>query len=314
MTDIQTPSDPARPAMINEKHEAKALTPPIAWPSFVFMGLLILAHWGMIIAGLMGVIPLWALILPLGYTAYAHYTLVHESIHGNFIQDRRYAWLHTLIGWYGSFILFTPFPLLERTHKHHHSFVNSEKDPDIYVKMSFPRLLLRNLISWALQLLPVKLLQTILPETLKHRGYLGADKIMSLSELRQYHITNWIWVGLLWGAVFAGFGWEVVTLFYLPLLIALNMLVIMFQWLPHHPFKETGRYSATRNTGMSGLNLIFLWQNWHLMHHLWPSVPFYNYERLYHSLRPVLEEKGARHHEGLVPNAGDIDAEPVAAE
>lgn len=301
-------------AGINEKVEARALTPRIAWPTLGFLVLLAGAHWGMIAAGLAGWVPLWILVLPLGYTAYAHYTLVHESIHGNIVQDRRLAWVHILIGWYGSLVLFTPFPLLERTHKHHHSFVNTGKDPDIYVKMSFARLLLRNLISWALQLIPVRLLQMLLPESLRHRGYLSADAIMSRSERVQYHSANWLWVAILWGLVFAGFGWEVAALFYLPLLIALNMLVIMFQWLPHHPFTETGRYTATRNTGVSVLNMFFLWQNWHLMHHLWPSVPFYNYERLYHRLQPVLEEKGARHHEGLVPSGGAIEPESVSAE
>lgn len=309
MTDAQN-----SPAKINEKTEARALTPEIAWPTLGFMAVLITAHWGMIAAGLLGYLPLWALILPLGYTSYAHYTLVHESIHGNIIQDRRFARVHTVIGWYGSFVLFTPWPLLSRTHKHHHSFVNTEKDPDIYVRMSFARLLLRNLISWALQLLPVKLLQFILPASMKQRGYIASDPIMTKSERFQYHFANWVWVGLLWSAVVAGFAWEVAALFYLPLLIAMNMLVIMFQWLPHHPFKEAGRYTATRNTGISALNVVFLWQNWHLMHHLWPSVPFYNYERLYHRLQPVLEEKGARHHEGVVPTAGEIEAEPLAAE
>lgn len=313
MTDVSAHQQELAPA-INEKHEAKALTPAIAWPTLAFLGLLIIAHWGMVLAGVTGIVSLWLLIIPLGYTSYAHYTLVHESIHGNILQDRRFSWVHRLIGWYGSFILFTPWPLLSRTHKHHHSFVNSDKDPDIYVKMSFSRLLLRNLISWVPQLVPVRLLQIILPESLTHRGYLKADALMSQSERRQFHFANWLWVALLWGLVFAGYGVEVAALFYLPILIALNMLVIMFQWLPHHPFRETGRYSATRNTGISGLNLFFLWQNWHLMHHLWPSVPFYNYERLYHRIEPILAAKGARHHEGLSPKAGGIDGEPAAAE
>lgn len=297
---------------INEKTEAKALSPEVAWPTLAFLVVLASVHWGMVWAGLSGLVPLWVLIIPLGYTTYAHYTLVHESIHGNIVRNRSLSWVHSAIGWYGSFVLFTPWPLLERTHKHHHSFVNTDKDPDIYVKMSFPRLLFRNLISWALQIFPVKALQAIFGEQPLSRGYIAADPIMTRSERIQYHVANWVWVGAMWALVIAGFGWEVMALYYLPLLIALNLLVILFQWLPHHPFKETGRYSATRNTGRAWLNLPFLWQNWHLMHHLWPSVPFYNYQRLYTRIRPVLEAKGARHDEGVVPQAGPIEA-PEAA-
>ena len=30
------------------------------------------------------------------------------------------------------------------------------------------------------------------------------------------------------------------------------------------------------------------------MHHLWPSVPFYNYGRFYRRMRPTLLTKGSR--------------------
>jgi fatty acid desaturase len=43
----------------------------------------------------------------------------------------------------------------------------------------------------------------------------------------------------------------------------------------------------------SGGAFLTLQQNLHLMHHLWPSVPFYNYGRLYARLRPALVEKGS---------------------
>ena len=49
------------------------------------------------------------------------------------------------------------------------------------------------------------------------------------------------------------------------------------------------------------------------MHHLWPSVPFYNDQRLYTRIRPVLEAKGSRHHEGVVPQAGPIEAPEAAS-
>ena len=300
---------------INEKAEAKALMPRIAWPTLSFMTALIIVHWGMVWLGLSGRVPMLALVLPLGFTTYAHYTLVHESIHGNILRDRNLAWLHTLIGWYGSLMLSLTWPLLSRTHKNHHSHVNSEKDPDLYVKMSFPRLLLRNLVSWALQALPILLLRQVFKDRSLSRGYINADEIMSRSERIQHHAANIALVLAMWGFVLAGYGWQVLLLYYLPVYFAANLLIIFFQWLPHHPFSETSRYRATRNTGRRWLNAVFIWQNWHLMHHLWPGVPFYNYERLYHRIRPILEDKGARHEEGVVPKAGPIHASgPQAAE
>lgn len=299
---------------INEKHEAKALTPEVAWPTLAFLFVLAGVHWSMIWLTLSGAVALGWLVLPIGFTTYAHYTLVHESVHGNIVRNRRYAWVHTLVGWYGSIMLFSTWPLLERTHKHHHSFVNTEKDPDIYVKLSLPRLLLRNLISTVLQPVPILLQRRVFRDSALARGYVNADQIMSRNEKVQHHVVNGLQCLIFWSLALGVFGWVFVGLVYGAVLIAMNMLIIMFQWLPHHPFSETGRYSATRNIGFTGWNFLFLWQNWHLMHHLWPSVPFYNYQRLYNRLQPVLEEKGARHHEGLAPTHGPVEPEARAAE
>ena len=299
---------------INEKHEAKALTPEVAWPTLAFLFVLAGVHWSMIWLTLSGAVALGWLVLPIGFTTYAHYTLVHESVHGNIVRNRRYAWVHTLVGWYGSIMLFSTWPLLERTHKHHHSFVNTEKDPDIYVKLSLPRLLLRNLISTVLQPVPILLQKRVFRDSALARGYVNADQIMSRNEKVQHHVVNGLQCLIFWSLALGVFGWVFVGLVYGAVLIAMNMLIIMFQWLPHHPFSETGRYSATRNIGFTGWNFLFLWQNWHLMHHLWPSVPFYNYQRLYNRLQPVLEEKGARHHDGLAPTHGPVEPEARAAE
>lgn len=299
---------------INEKHEAKALTPEVAWPTLAFLFVLAGVHWSMIWLTLSGAVALGWLVLPIGFTTYAHYTLVHESVHGNIVRNRRYAWVHTLVGWYGSIMLFSTWPLLARTHKHHHSFVNTEKDPDIYVKLSLPRLLLRNLISTVMQPVPILLQKRVFRDSALARGYVNADQIMSRNEKIQHHVVNGLQCLIFWSLALGVFGWVFVGLVYGAVLIAMNMLIIMFQWLPHHPFSETGRYSATRNIGFTGWNFLFLWQNWHLMHHLWPSVPFYNYQRLYNRLQPVLEEKGARHHEGLAPTHGPVEPEARAAE
>ncbi len=295
------------PPAINEKAEARALSPAIAWPTLVYGVLVIAAHLAMIGAGLFGLVPLWALVLPLGFTAYLHYTLVHESVHRNIVsRPKSLQWIHTVIGWYGSLILFASWPLLERTHKHHHAHVNTDRDPDIFVKLPLKWLLVRNAITAALQCVPMLLLKLVFRDRSLAKGYLNADQLMTAQEKRLHFGSNFFLCALFWTAVFTGSGWQALALYYLPAMIGLNLLTILFQWLPHHPFEETTRYRATRNTGRTGINLPMVWQNWHLMHHLWPSVPFYNYERLYKRLKPVLEEKGARHHDGLMPGNGPV--------
>ena len=48
------------------------------------------------------------------------------------------------------------------------------------------------------------------------------------------------------------------------------------------------------NDGSRDRTFLLLQQNLHLVHHLWPSVPFYNYAKLFHRLRPVLRGEGSR--------------------
>jgi fatty acid desaturase len=93
---------------------------------------------------------------------------------------------------------------------------------------------------------------------------------------------------------------EWLCLWFLPTRLGVLALNVFFQWLPHYPFDRTERYQNTRISLWTGGTLVLLQQNLHLMHHLWPSVPFYNYARLYRALRPVLIAEGSRI-EGLRP-------------
>jgi fatty acid desaturase len=100
-------------------------------------------------------------------------------------------------------------------------------------------------------------------------------------------------------------------LWFLPIRFTALLLNIFFQWLPHHPFDRTERYLNTRIGLWAGGTIFTLQQNLHLMHHLWPSVPFYRYYRLYRRLRPVLLEKGSRI-EGLMTGSRAQDKRPLA--
>jgi beta-carotene hydroxylase len=83
-------------------------------------------------------------------------------------------------------------------------------------------------------------------------------------------------------------------LWFVPVNIGILILNVFFQWLPHHPFDRVDRYGATRISLWPGAGLLTFQQNLHLVHHLWPSVPFYNYPKLYRALKPALKHEGSR--------------------
>ena len=89
-------------------------------------------------------------------------------------------------------------------------------------------------------------------------------------------------VGLIVTTALTGTFWLLVLVYLIPERIALFVLAWWFDWLPHHGLTSTqraNRYRATRvRVGMEWLfTPLTLSQNYHLVHHLHPSIPFHRY-------------------------------------
>jgi fatty acid desaturase len=87
--------------------------------------------------------------------------------------------------------------------------------------------------------------------------------------------------------------WPAFLLWWLPSRIALLMLMVLFQWLPQFPFDRIDRFGTTRVTRFPGSTWLLLQQDRHLIHHLYPTIPWYRYRAAYRELRPLLEARGA---------------------
>ena len=273
-----------------ERRIAQELSPAVAWPTLALAVILPAALIGVIALGLTRALPLWACTPILALISYAHYTLVHESIHGNVVASPKSAyWINTAVGWIGSLGLGAGWPALQRTHVLHHSHTNSERDPDVMWKGSFVQLLGKWALSVATSLIPMGAMRFISPARYQRIG-----TILSRSEIAQMSAVTLFTVALLAAALATGRFADWLMLWFLPTRLAVLILNIFFQWLPHHPFDRTERYLNTRISLWPGGAFVLLQQNLHLMHHLWPSVPFYNYARLYRALKPVLIEEGSR--------------------
>lgn len=293
-TDISLDAKAARAACgisrALEKQISRDLAPAIAWPTLALAVVLPLTLVSVIAFGFVGILPLWACTPLLAVVSYAHYTLVHESIHGNVVSSpRSLAWINTVVGWVGSLEMGAGWPPLQRTHVLHHSFANTERDPDIIVKGTFVQLLVKWLIMVPMSLLPMFVMRFISPDRHKQIG-----SILSQSEIMQSSAVTLFTLLLLAAAIGTGHFVDWLCLWFFPTRLGILLLNIFFQWLPHRPFDRTERYHNTRISLWFGGGIALLQQNLHLMHHLWPSVPFYNYARLYRALKPVLRAEGSR--------------------
>ncbi|HEX9964120.1 MAG TPA: fatty acid desaturase [Allosphingosinicella sp.] len=267
-----------------ERQVAETLSPPVAWPTLRLAAFLPLAQAGLIAGALLGALPLWLVILPLGYIHFAYYTLVHESIHGNVVRSPRFAWVHQLLGWWGALNMMTSYPALRRIHLLHHQHTNTDGDPDYNLchgplwKSVGRVILLRTLL-----LLPLPIVRLV-----PAASYTIKQARLTSDEMKVHAITVTALQLAFWVAIALGYAKIAVLLYWVPVMIGLVLLNVFFQWLPHVPFDKTDRYNKAR-VYWPFAHRVLLGQNLHLGHHLWPSVPFYNYRPLNDRLQPHFE-------------------------
>src|SRR3982750_1485363 len=117
-----------------EGDTARALSPAVAWPTILMIAFLVPLHCALLALGISGAVSPWWLTLPLGISAYLHYTPAHEAIHRNITRSRRFDPVNRLIGWWTALLSGMTWPLLLRTHLAHHAHTNTDRDPDAFVK------------------------------------------------------------------------------------------------------------------------------------------------------------------------------------
>ena len=247
--------------------------PTVAWPTLALMLGAFLLWGGSVAALLADVWPWWVSTLLSGIAAYALFTVAHDASHHAASSDRR---LNTWIGRIATpfFAPHAPFPVWRFIHMQHHRFTNHHddgRDPDGYT-MRGPR--------WQrlLRFLTIDLYYMVfyLP---KLRSRPRAEKV---ELLIQCAIVGTVTAA----AVATGHAFEIVAVYYLPCRLAVLFLAFAFDYLPHnglHHKPSEDRLKTTRNrVGAERLlTPALLYQNYHLVHHLHPVVPFYRYLKVW---------------------------------
>lgn len=247
-----------------------------------------------------GVIPMWLGALANTVFLYALYTVVHEAVHSN-ISSRKKSlrWIDAAAGLTACAPLWLFFHQHKRQHMQHHAHTNEESDPDIYARGSF--------LGWIFFRLPVALINYFNPVA----QYRDCKRFnLSKREIVYTAISFGIYATILIGLLVTGYWREVLFLWFIPWWIGQTVMLTFFTWTPHHDHHETGRYRNTRVSLFPGANFLLQGQNFHLIHHMIPSIPYYRYQATFDEMRPILESKGVRM-EGLIPDPKN--EQPVSA-
>ena len=247
---------------------------------------------------LAGVIPMWLGALANTIFIYSLYTVVHEALHSNISsRTKSLRWVDTVAGVIACVPLWLHYHQHKRQHLQHHAHTNEETDPDIYAKGSF--------LAWVFLRAPAALLSYFNPV----QQYRDCKRFQC--SHRDYVYTSLsfsAYAAIVIGLIAAGYGREVLFLWFVPWWIGQTVMLTFFTWTPHHDHSETGRYRNTRVSLFPGANFLLQGQNYHLIHHMIPSIPYYRYKSTFDEMRPILEQKGVRI-EGFLPDPRNEHAE-----
>jgi ring-1,2-phenylacetyl-CoA epoxidase subunit PaaE len=247
--------------------------PTIAWPTVALLIFGIAVWGGSAAAALADVWPWWVSTLISAVASYLLFTVAHDASHHAASSDRR---LNTLMGRIAT-PLFAPhaaFPVWRFIHMQHHRFTNHHddgRDPDGYT-MRGP--------AWQrpFRWLTIDLYYMVF--------YLPKLKSRPRPEKIEMAVQLVLVAGATAAAIVAGYGFEILVLYYLPCRLAILFLAFAFDWLPHnglHHKPSEDKLKTTRNrVGYERLlSPALLYQNYHLVHHLHPIVPFYRYLKVW---------------------------------
>ena len=238
-------------------------TPKVAWPTVILLltaySIMGVTSW----ACLTGHFPLWAGAVVNSICLYMLFTPAHESMHRNASAN---ATLNEWVMYAATFVVI-PFgsgQLMRVMHMQHHRFTNEENDPDHFLSSHF-------------YLMPLWGFWPFLYLFQYARNSAKCPSISVRSTVREFTIG--------FGVIIALFVIEPVGMLYLwliPIYCGFFLMCVVFMVLPHYPAlvrADEDVYKATliRKGWEWLLTPLLMYQNYHLVHHLYPTIPFYRY-------------------------------------
>lgn len=255
-------------------HPWRAHVGQLAWPTLLLAGVVLLGEGAVWAATLWGGLPLWAGGLLATLLAYVAFTPLHDASHGAVGGSPRRARLDQAVGHAMSLPLLAPYAVFRAIHLRHHGATNHpERDPDMWVAG-------RTAVGTAARCLTISAHYYVVFFREVRRPASAMRRIA-----REAVLTLALQLALVALAAWAVGGAVVLALWVIPGVLASGLLAFLFDWLPHHPHATRKRGHDTRLLDIPALTVPLLSQNYHLVHHLYPRVPFYRYGALLAEIR-----------------------------
>lgn len=269
---------------------AKRFMGDFAWPT-ALLGLGVpLAYLATPLWVISGGLPIIAGLALMSVLTYVAYTALHDAAHGSICgSHRQLRWLNELVGYMCAWVLMIPLTAHRHEHLAHHRNTNQESDPDrVVADMNKSPLH----AAWAA-------MQIIAGQ---YRYYL-ANRWGKGPRSQDLYFCLEILLALAPRLAFvaAGYWVEGLVLFGLAGVFGVALLMYLFAYVVHAPHAAVGRYVDTSTFIVPGrlgklVSLLWGYQNYHSIHHLFPRVPFYRYPALFAEIEDIMIAKGAPIH------------------
>jgi beta-carotene hydroxylase len=267
----------------------------VAWPT-VLLAFGILAAFVLVTTlATMGIIPLWLGLILNSLVLYADQTPLHEACHGNIAgKDSRYLWVNHAVGYVCGTMLLHEYKAFRYMHLAHHRDTNNDEiDPDHWVAVQGPfNVLYRclTIVFWY---------HRYFWRHIAFHAHIPGMRPLTIHIV----VMHAIYYGVALVLSVIGYWREVLMLWIFPHILASALIIYFFAYLTHKPHEVHERYRDTNIFWVRGkimepiFNWLYMFQNFHLIHHLFPRVPFYLYSKAFRSLKPVLDREQAHIYE-----------------
>jgi beta-carotene hydroxylase len=257
------------------------------WP-YTVVSVACLAAWiSFFPLAIMGILPLWLGCAITSVFVAGGYVVGHEAMHSNLGREGTpQRFWNELTGQISTIPLILPFSMVKAMHLLHHQYTNDpDKDPDAI--HAAPNVAMAVVRSWLNR-------QPGVGGTgarwRRHCAELGTPQARrGVLETMAFQLVA---MSIFFAMAWSGHAIVVALLWWLPRHIGLSYIHAVLSWSPHHPHDRTGRYDNTRIFRHPIGYVASMGIEYHLIHHLYPFIPFHATRAAYREMKPILEARG----------------------
>ena len=223
-------------------------------------------------------------VIVIGARMHALAILMHDATHYRFLKNRK--WNDLLTNYSTMYFLFTSIQIYRRNHLAHHQHLNTEEDPDWVAKIgkrsfTFPQSLSQFLLQLSSYLILYQGVMDMMWFLKRFNGSFG-----NRPKKPEPVVPKLLFYALLFGGLTFFDGWKYFLMFWLiPWLSTFYMFQYIRSVAEHFGDLTYDNLLTSTRTVKSNLLERFLIAphhvGYHLEHHLYPGVPFYNLPKLH---------------------------------